>query len=313
MPSPSAPSSGATSSRLSPPGNAIGEWPAWQAARFGDKTAVVDATSGRRVGYRELDARAVAVAAGLTWVGVRSGDRVALLMDNSAEFLEVVFGVAKAGAVLVPINFRLAAPEVAYVLGDSGASVLVVSQRWVDLAESALLMDGVVVTSTISVGAGVVGQVPCVDLSELAAADPGAWSPPEVADDDVAVIMYTSGTTGRPKGAMLTHTNLLWNAINILTGPGLNRDDVAIAVAPLFHIGALNLSALPLVYIGGTRSPNSSSTRSSCWSSSRPRRRQRCFSCRRCGRRWPRRRASRRLAWTRRPGSWPAVLPARCR
>jgi fatty-acyl-CoA synthase len=71
--------------------------------------------------------------------------------------------------------------------------------------------------------------------------------------DDVCVIMYTSGTTEQPKGAMLTHGNMLWNVINMLTvGPGLSRSDVTIAVAPLFHIGALGLSALPLLYVGGT-------------------------------------------------------------
>lgn len=217
----------------------IADWVARRAERRPEAEALVDVATGARHTYAQLDRRVGARAAALAALGVEAGGRVALLGENSAAYLEWLFGAARLGAITVPINHRLAPAEVAHVLADSGATVLVRSAAFAALAEDALA----------TLGGDAVGAL--VELAE----EPGdqAVEARPVAGDDPCVIMYTSGTTGVPKGAVLTHDNMLWNAINMVTaGPGIGGTDVTVAAAPLFHIGALGLSALPLLYAGGT-------------------------------------------------------------
>jgi fatty-acyl-CoA synthase len=193
----------------------------------------------------------VALAAGLHELGVRRGDRVAMLMENSPGFVQVLFAAANLGAIAVPINFRLAAPEVSYVLADSGAVALVVSDRFAELAGAALA-DGEHGVRQVITESPVEG-LSTTTLDGLLATRARRGPDPLIADGDTCVIMYTSGTTGRPKGAMLTHANMLWNAIQVLTyGEGLGSSAVTIAALPMFHIGALGGSVLPILYAGGT-------------------------------------------------------------
>ncbi len=209
----------------------ISDWIRRRATRRPEAVALVDAATGTRSSYAALDAAVDARAAALTARGIEPGDRVALLGGNSVAYLEALFAVARLGAVAVPVNVRLAPEEVTHVLTDSGARLVLASPTLADLAVRA-------------------GADP-VDL--LAAPGPGTPPAVPVAGGDPCVIMYTSGTTGVPKGAVLTHDNMLWNAVNMLTaGPGISGTDVTVAAAPLFHIGALGLSALPLLYAGGT-------------------------------------------------------------
>ena len=214
----------------------IADWIARRAQRQPGAVALVDVATGVRLTYADLDRRVGARAAALAALGIEAGARVALLGENSAAYLEWLFGAARLGAIAVPINHRLSPGEVAHVLTDSGAAVLVRSTAFTGLAGDAL---------------DVTGAVPVVELGE----EPGdrAVAARPVAGDDPCVIMYTSGTTGVPKGAVLTHDNMLWNAINMaVAGPGIGGTDITVAAAPLFHIGALGLSALPLLYAGGT-------------------------------------------------------------
>ncbi|MER7182324.1 long-chain fatty acid--CoA ligase [Streptomyces hyaluromycini] len=226
----------------------IGSWVTRRAFFAGDRIALVD--GDRRITYSELDWRTGQLADALRELGVRRGDRVAALMTNSAAFLETLFAAAKLGAVFVPINFRLAPPEVAHLLADSGADVLVWSGHLSPLARAALAGEGVRVRLRVVVGGQLAdGEAEFEQL--LASGDPG--TPRGGATGrDVCALMYTSGTTGRPKGAMLTHDNLLWNVINILSnGRGMSQNDRAVTVAPMFHIGGLGAHTLPLLYVGG--------------------------------------------------------------
>ncbi|HEY2224869.1 long-chain fatty acid--CoA ligase [Actinomycetospora sp.] len=218
----------------------IGAWPARRAERSPDAVALVDGPTGARTSYAELDERVGARAGRLAELGVGHGDRVALLGENSPAYLEWLFAAARLGAITVPVNFRLSASEVAYVLTDSGARALVRSTAFAPLADAACA-----------------GLDPAPVLVELADEPDGpALREPEPTTGrgaEPCVIMYTSGTTGAPKGAVLTHDNMLWNAVNMLSaGPGMASTDVTIAAAPLFHIGALGISALPILYAGGT-------------------------------------------------------------
>jgi fatty-acyl-CoA synthase len=226
----------------------IGSWATRRALLSGDRIALID--GDRRITYAEFDRRTDQLARALRELGVRQGDRVAALLVNSAAFLETMFATAKLGAVFVPMNFRLTAPEVTYLLADSGADVFVWSGHLSDIARAALAGGGVRVRARV-----VVGGEPAdgeADLEEvLASGEPWALGIP-VAGSDLSCLMYTSGTTGRPKGAMLTHENHLWNAINTLIGHGLREHDRTLTVMSLFHIGGLGSHTLPLLYLGGT-------------------------------------------------------------
>lgn len=232
--------------------NGIGNWPTLHRVRHPHRVALIDATTGAEYTFEQLDLRTNALADALRSRGIGRGDRVALLALNSTHMLEVVFAVAKLGAVAVPINWRLQAPEVQYILNDSGARLLFVSPQTAALARAAA--EGTEVSGIVEIPSG----------EQRAAGEPSEYEaliaegsdervPVDVAADDLSMLMYTSGTTGFPKGAMLTHANHHWNGINNLTaGDGVGPRDVNIASAPLFHIGALGVITLPLLYIGGT-------------------------------------------------------------
>ncbi|HEY8488267.1 MAG TPA: long-chain fatty acid--CoA ligase [Thermaerobacter sp.] len=285
-----------------------------------NKTALID--GDRRLSYRELNGRVNALARGLVDLGVRKGDRVAILMPNRIEFLEVLFAAAKIGAVAVPINVRLAPPEVRFILDDSGATVLFYDPILAPLAQAAVQGTGVrtvVVTRGPGMEAGrsaagapspaaqapgpggpglgvrmggtapspagwpggtgttaAPGPLPPATGTAMApgAPDPAHPVPAQLAYDpwleehlahgtaepqaivsffDPHLMMYTSGTTGRPKGAVLTHSNSVWNAVNMLLNEeGLETRDVVLTVAPMFHIGGLSVYTLPALFKGCT-------------------------------------------------------------
>src|SRR3569623_1717466 len=161
----------------------------------------------------ELNDRVRRVANGLSQRGVTKGDRVAILMTNRPEFLEVTLAANAIGAIGVPLNFRLAPDEAAYILGHSAAKVVVTDPFLAPLAAASCEVADPAPELTVVVGAD--GTENATSFDELLAAAP---EPPETLIDerDVALIMYTSGTTGRPQGAMLTHLNLLMNSLTAL-------------------------------------------------------------------------------------------------
>ena len=230
----------------------IGYWVTRQAFLAGDRAALIDGE--RVITYGELDARTSALARGLAGLGVRRFDRVALLAPNSAEFVETLFACAKLGAICVPVNFRLAPPEVAYALTDSGADVLVTHASFAETAHGALAYPGIRVRHTLVVGDLPADHaLPHLPYADVLDAGNSATLEMAVEEADVHAIMYTSGTTGRPKGAMLTHANTIANARNaVMMGRGLNGEDVTVTAAPMFHIGGLGVHSLPFVYVGAT-------------------------------------------------------------
>jgi fatty-acyl-CoA synthase len=227
----------------------IGDWATRRAFLSGDRIALIDGDT--RLTYTEFDQRTDQLAQAFRESGVQQGDRVAGLMFNSSAFLETMFAAAKLGAVFVPINFRLAAPEVTYLLADSGAVAFVWSGGLSELARAALAGEGVQVRARVVVNGDTADGEADFELM-LASGEPRALGV-DVAGSDLCCLPYTSGTTGRPKGATLTHDNLLWNVINGLSaGRGLREGDRTVTVAPLFHMGGLGVHTLPLLYIGGT-------------------------------------------------------------
>jgi len=218
---------------------------AHQAARVPDKPITV--FDAETVTYGEMAARVASTAAGLAAAGVGAGDVVALLSYNCPEFLETVFAANYLGAVAMPINWRLAAPEVRYILEHSGARALVCDRPLADLAAAAGDLDGIVVRA----GIGPVAGAGWTSLDQLRAGG-GRVTPVPAAPDDLHRLMYTSGTTGRPKGVMITHANLAWKNLAHVVELGFTAADVGLACGPLYHVGALDLTTTSLVAVGAT-------------------------------------------------------------
>ncbi|MGR7025720.1 long-chain-fatty-acid--CoA ligase [Geodermatophilus sp. URMC 62] len=192
--------------------------------------------------YAEVDERVTRLARVLADRGVGTGDRVAVLGLNSMEVWEAYLAGVRLGAVVVPVNFRLVADEVAYVLADSGATALVVDAGLAEVAGKAREQAPGLQT-VLTIGG---------DLEEAVAAASAGPLDVEVDEGSPAFIMYTSGTTGRPKGAVLTHHNLLMHVFSQVTHLGWNPDDrVGVPGAPLFHIAGL-AGGLPPLLLGGT-------------------------------------------------------------
>ena len=201
---------------------------------------------GRSITWSQLHQRVNAIAAAMARRGIGAGDRVALMMTNRPEFLETVFAANALGAIAVPVNFRLAPDEIAYILTDSGATLLVVEEATGPVAASARAACG------HEIGFVSTGDTDGADPYFTVPAVPDEPPAVDVPEDSPALIMYTSGTTGRPKGAMLSHQNLQGQALTLIRSWRLFADDeVNLCASPLFHIASIG-SVTPLVLIGGT-------------------------------------------------------------
>ncbi len=219
---------------------------AHHATRTPDKAITV--FEGEVTTYGEMVTCAAALAAGLHERGVGAGDVVALLSYNCPEFLETVFAANYLGAIAMPINWRLAAPEVRYILEHSEARAIVCDDTLIDLADEATKgMEATLLRACVTAPA----PDTWTSLAELRIA---SNVPPRarVAGDDVHRLMYTSGTTGRPKGVMITHANLAWKNIAHIVEFGFTSADLGLACGPLYHVGALDLTTTSLIAAGAT-------------------------------------------------------------
>ncbi|MBO9541610.1 long-chain fatty acid--CoA ligase [bacterium] len=226
----------------------FGDWLSRWATYTPEKVAVIDEASERRLSYRTLNQRCDRLAHVLRHrFGIQKGDRVAVLAQNCSEVLELFFAAGKLGAVLVPINWRLAAPEVRYILDDCGPRALFYGPEFDALVREILPQLALEYVVPLAPDGMLTAYE---DL--LAMASDEVPTPAEIALDDPHLILYTSGTTGNPKGAILTHGTITWNAINTQVGWDLHHDDVTLAHTPFFHTGGLNVLTTPLLHRGGT-------------------------------------------------------------
>jgi long-chain acyl-CoA synthetase len=199
--------------------------------------------------YTDLAERSAGLATMLAGAGIGAGDRVALLVGNRPDFVALLFAVARLGAVSVPMGLRLQAPEILHVLDDCGARLLVHEAELADRLPHT--GEGPALALRLAVGGAAEGSTP---LEEMAARAAGLPVPAvaEVAEEDTAVILYTSGTTGRPKGAMLTHLGIVHSSLVYEHCLALTAADRSIAAVPLSHVTGLIANITALVKVAGT-------------------------------------------------------------
>ena len=236
---------------------------AWWVQRWSelhpDKTAIV--YEEQRITYRDLHRRADRTSCWFQSLGIEKGDRVAVMLANGPEFIEIYLACSRLGAIFIPVNFRLAGPELEYTLRNARPRLFVFSERYGSSVESLSLDKGLPLMLTavlkekpegktdvedrfldyIRDSKAYDGQSPFLTKS-LGPADP----------EEPHVIMYTSGTTGQPKGAVLSHRKTFFNCLNADIFFKLHFDDVMLVVLPLFHSGGLFIQASPIIYKGAT-------------------------------------------------------------
>lgn len=197
--------------------------------------------------YAQLDEAVDRAARALAGLGLAKGDRVALMSTNSDRFVIAFYASQRLGAILVPVNPSSAPPEIEYLLDDSGAAVLLFDPALVatiDLTVAA----GLPASCDHVVALGAASDHP--DLFALAADADTPLGDIEIADDDDALILYTSGTTGKPKGALFDHHRIMWVGVNVIATCGMRVGDSLLHVAPLYHAAELCLMLMPGTLIG---------------------------------------------------------------
>ncbi|WP_331234355.1 class I adenylate-forming enzyme family protein [Natronorarus salvus] len=217
------------------------------AARTPDREALVDPRAGERRSFVDLDRRASDLAAGLADQGMERGDRLTVLVGDSVEFLELLFACAHAGIVCNPISTRVAPDRLAYVLDHAGSTGVVVDRHGIGTLRTLEAED----RPPVSIGVGAGNESP-VDHTYDSLFGERAADPAPIAEDDPALLLYTSGTTGRPKGVVHTHRNVVDAALVCLPYNRFRPTDVNLALGPLYHVGPLLCNVLPAFSVGAT-------------------------------------------------------------
>lgn len=228
----------------------VGDWIRKWSLLQPQKRALI--SEDRPFTYQEVNLRTNQLCHFLLDIGVQKGDRISVLLYNCHQYLEIFFALSKIGAILIPLNWRLAGPELEFILQDSGSRLFIFEQEFEELVAS--------IRSNLNLSNGnylSIGE-PCPDwatdyeraLLENPGHEPPAPSP--AGDEDPHIIMYTSGTTGIPKGAVLSHRKTFFNVLNADMVYNLTCKDIMIVSRPMFHSGGLLVEAAPLLYKGGT-------------------------------------------------------------
>jgi len=228
----------------------VGDWLGKRDLLTPERLALVDDATGLRYSYRRLNERANRLAHALRHqLAVRKGDRVAVLARNRLEYLDAIFATGKLGAILVPLNWRLTGAELAYMLDDCTPRILIAEAEFGSVVSE--LRAGSTIETVITLDGkqdGNVDALPYVDLLR-GAADGAVYE--DVGLEDPHLILYTSGTTGRPKGAVLPHRVMVWNSLNTNVCWDLCAGDVSVIHTPFFHTGGINVLTIPILHTGG--------------------------------------------------------------
>ncbi len=224
---------------------AANDWIAHHARVSPHREAIYDLASGRRFSYAQFDERITRLALYLQSLGIAEGDRVAVLSHNDPDVFEIQFASARLGAIFLPLNWRLAVPELEFICNDATPKVLVYGIEFAGEAVEVARLSNVPHTIDIANGGDSAYE------SGIAAAS-GELAPRTNLMSDVWTVMYTSGTTGRPKGAMITYAMCVFNAIHCTMAVELTQQSKNLIFLPTFHTAGLNVYANPIFHIGGT-------------------------------------------------------------
>jgi len=231
----------------------IYDWISNHASRVPEKVALVDEHSGRQFSYLQLHQRVGALAAYLQQQqGIKKGDRVAILSPNCSEIYELQFACGRIGAIFVPLNIRLTEAELQFMIDDLEPELLILDGEFLSLGSA--LANNCKQLSLLSLCMGDATSDYASDYETAIDeyADKGIVKNIDVNDDDPLAILYTSGTTGHPKGAILTHGMVMMHALNIIGPAKLNDDSVNLCFLPLFHTSGLNVYGNPCFLLGAT-------------------------------------------------------------
>ena len=219
----------------------VGSWIERRARVDPDHLALVG--HGRSLTYRDLASRVRRLANGLLRLGVARGDRVAWLGSNHPAFVESLFACGLVGAAMAPVNHRLKAGEVRAILDVTSPSVLIEHGAADPIHTPAAVRHRITVAGSTEAA---------LDFETLVAESSDHPVDISVDMDDICLLAHTSGTTGSPKAIMLTHANVTWNVVNLLTCADFRSDDVTVAIAPFFRVGGTGVNVLPVLFMGGT-------------------------------------------------------------
>ena len=227
----------------------IPDWLVKQAQQFPDKTALVDLFSGRKVSYAQLNEQASRCAEFLRdqW-GLKAGERIAVLAHSSAEYVELLYACGKLGVVMVCLNWRLSVDELRGIVEDARPCAMVFGTEFEQAGLA--LADAFGIKRRMVLGAARAG----VDsyAASLAGASGASVVMPWRNHDDIWYLLYTAGTTGKPKGVLQTFGMAFTNAVNSMLATGMRREDTLLSVLPFFHTGGLNLYLNPMLMCAGT-------------------------------------------------------------
>ncbi len=226
------------------------DWIRRQAERTPDRLAQVDLATGRRFTYAQMNDRANRLATFLRdEMGIERGNRISILAKNSTDYFEVLFACGRVGAILNTLNWRLAVPELQYIVDDCRPHLLFYEPEFAE--QAAALRSGSTVENAVVMSSEEAPAGDWIYEEALDAGSPADFEGPSLQHEDVWAILYTSGTTGRPKGAMLTYGNFLYNAVGAGRAIDATSRDVNLVALPTFHVGGLGLYACPTFHAGG--------------------------------------------------------------
>ncbi|MCM3568277.1 long-chain fatty acid--CoA ligase [Neobacillus mesonae] len=216
------------------------DWLEHRARLSSKKEAIIDESTNKAWTFGELNDRAASAASWLQTQGVRKGDRIALLSPNHISYFDLLFACGKIGAIFVPLNWRLSIQEIKEIIADCTPVILGVHLQFEELFEE-LKAAGITYFN--------VGDIKYE--KEVISLNHHGFSA-EINETDPLLMIYTGGTTGKPKGVVLSHQSVFWNALNTITSWSLSKDDVTVNYMPMFHTGGLNALSIPILMMGGT-------------------------------------------------------------
>ena len=226
----------------------VTDWLDRRAKLTPDCIALIDNTTKSQTSFAEWNERANQTANFLKSLGVKKGDRVAVYASNRSEYLDLFWAAPKIGAILQNLNWRLTVFELQGIIQSGAPTVLIYSEDWRSQVEE-LKPSFTSVEHVVAMTNPAAGERDFAERNSMSAELTGT---PELNLDDPWGIYYTGGTTGLPKGAVLTHGNMTWNSINTITSWGINGQHKAALQLPFFHIGGPNIFMVPMVHAGGT-------------------------------------------------------------